>query len=220
MVTGWCSRQRAGKTSVLEQPRRRVETLLRGALNMMMIMGGDDCPIVRSVALLDKVGGHLLDELEAIFHVLGLTVAVSLVLLPPANDDDSSGLTDAGTATSSGELSEGSFFILVGQHEFLATHADASLTWLSVSVGCTNGASDFVDCDVRGGAVHLLQWVLIGAQVSALLTSVSPEGTIVSVKGGTAANSSNAPFFSVIVEPVKDLVRVRLPCVLSHCFLI
>ena len=212
MVTGWCSRQRAGKTSVLEHPRRRVETLLRGALNMMMI--------VRSVALLDKVGGHLLDQLEAIFHVLGLTVAISLVLLPPANDNGSCGLTNAGTATSSSELSDGTLVILVGQHEFLATHADACLTWISVSVGCTNSASDFVAGDVLGGAVHLLQWVIIGGQVTTLLTSDSPEGTVVSVNGGTAANSSSGPVVSVVVEPVKDLVRVRLPVVLSHCFLI
>ena len=174
----------------------------------------------RSVALLDQVGGHLLDQLEDILHVLGLAIAILLILLPESDDNNSSGLADNGTSAPSCHLSDSSGIVFVSQHVLLATHADSSLRWLSVSIGGANRASNFVHLDVLCGSVHLLQRVLISGQVATFLTGVGPHGSIMSVKSGAAANTGDRVLIRVVIEPVHNLVRVLLPCVLSHCFLI
>ena len=170
----------------------------------------------RSVALLDQVCGHLLDKLEDVLHVLELAIAVLLILLPESDDNASTTLAGNGTAISSGHLSDGRGIVFVSQHVLLATHTDSSLSWLSVSIGGTNSASNFVDFNIFGRAVHLLQWVLVSGQVATFFTGVGPQGAIMSVKRGAVADSGDCVLVGVVVEPVQNLVRVLLPCVLSH----
>lgn len=171
-----------------------------------------------SVALFGQVSGHLLDELEAVLHVLELAIAVLAFLLPESNDDNGSSLADASTTTTSGELAEGCLIFLVGEHELLATHADTSSAGLSVSISGTKGAVDLVDLDVLNGTIHLLERVLVGGQVVTFGTSAGPEGTIVTVECSTVANTGDGVIVGLVVEPVQYLIGICLPSVLCHCF--
>lgn len=166
--------------------------------------------------MLNKVGGHLLHELEAVLHVLRSLVGVDLILFPNTNDDSCSGLADASATASGSELSNSLFIILVSEHELHTAHTDTSFARASVSIGSANSTSNLIHGDILSGAIHLLEGVLVACKASEF-TSVSPHAAVVAVDTGTGAHVVNSPVISVIVELVHDLVSISLPSVLSHC---
>ena len=114
-----------------------------------------------SIALLDEVCSHFLDKLEAILHILELSIAVLLILSPHSNDDCSGSLAYASSSTSGGQLTESLLVILVGQHKLLSTHSAACLTWVSVSISDTDSTFDLVHGNILARTVHLLERVLV-----------------------------------------------------------
>ena len=173
-----------------------------------------------SVALLLEVGDHLCNELVGVFHVLELACGVLQVLLPEANDNSGCGLTGASTTSGSSELSDTSIIVSEGQHVLGVAHAASSLAGVSVAISDTHGASNLVDFDVLGAAVKCLERVLVGGEVTTLVTGDSPEGAIMSVDGGTTADLSDGPVVGVVIESVSYLIGVSLPRVLGHSLIL
>ena len=172
-----------------------------------------------SVTLLNEVSGHLRNELEAVLHVLGLAIAILLVFLPKSNNNSGCGLTAASTATRGGELSDSCVFVLVSEHELLATHADTSFGGSSVSISGTHGSGSLVARHILSGSVHLLERMIVGGEAREG-TSQGPLGTVVAINGSTRAHSCDRPVISIVIESVQNLIGVSLPSVSHRIFLI
>ena len=169
--------------------------------------------------MFNQVGGHSGNELEAVLHVLGLSIAILLLFRPSSNDNDGGALANASTSTSGGKLSDSLLVILVGEHIFLTFHSDTSLRWASVSIGSSDSAGSLVDRNILGRTIQLLERVIISGKTSEV-TSLCPQRAIMTVKSGTAADVLSSPVIGVIIEFVQNLIGVSLPSVLSHCVLI
>ena len=167
-----------------------------------------------SDALLSEIVDHLLYKLEAVLHVLGLSIAINLVLLPECDADTGDGLSNNSTASSSGQLSDGLVGVLVGQHVLSLAHADASLTWVPVAISSTASAGDFADVDLLDRAIHALERMLVIGKISTLIALSSPEGAILTVDCSTVGNVMDSPIVRVVIELVHELLSVSLP--VSH----
>ena len=134
--------------------------------------------------MLNKVSGHLLHELEGVLHVLRPTIAVHGIFAPDTNDDSCSGLADASATTSLSELGDGLFIILESEHELLTAHTNTSLARSSVSIGSAHSTFNLIARNILSGAIHLLEWELVGCKASEL-ASVSPHAAVMAVDSGT-----------------------------------
>ena len=167
-----------------------------------------------SDSLLDEVGAHLLNKTAAVLHVLGPSIAVNLILLPEADDDGSSGLTNNGTTTATGKLGDGCIIVLKGEHVLGLAHANTSLRWLSVAISGTHSAGDFVHFNVGDRAIHTFKRVLVSFEVTTLVARGSPEGSILAIDSSTVAHTGDGPIVDVVVESIDNLIGVSLP--VSH----
>ena len=167
-----------------------------------------------SDSLLSEIVDHLLYKLEAVLHVLGLSIAISAVLLPESDADTGLGLSNNSTASSSGQLSDGLVGVLVGHHELSLAHANASLTWVPVAISSTTSAGDFADVDLLDRAIHALKRMLVIREISTFSALSSPEGTILTVDCSTVGNILDSPIIGVVIELMHELLSVGLP--VSH----
>ena len=122
--------------------------------------------LMRSVALLSKVGSHLGDKFVAVIGVLLLAVGIKRVLSPVSHNESGGGLANAGTASVASELGDLGLRVVVEEHVLNTTKADSSFARGSVSVGSADSTEDLVDLTRGLGAVHLLLFYGVSCQVS------------------------------------------------------